>query len=250
MPVVQTQVYAFLGNVRLSQWLNSLQGAAGARALLPFQSVESAREFDGPGMWDDSGTFTGYDHVDADIGLVYAMYGGATTGPHLWTHSHGATLGDSAVVDRVELSDFRVYKENGQPRFDVAFDLQDGHGLHSGFIGYSNVGSAGITGVTSGADNVIAAIAAGSQIKVNLHPYKQTGGAGNLDAIWESASDAAFTLDVETELTFTQISSATRIPEQLTMTAAETNTHYRLRVTAISAGTWFLLCSYVVETNV
>lgn len=249
MPEHQRQVYAFIGNVRLSQWSNQLTGADGTRNMVSGQSIESKRLFDVPGLFTGNQfSFVGYDQVDAEISTLRNMYGGVTAGPHIWTHSHGSTLGDSATVDQVELGSLRIYKETGQPRFDMSGNLVDANGLQDGFIAYSDVGGAGITGVTSGGDNVISAgVPAGKQLKVNLHPYKHTGSAGTLDAIWESASDSGFTSDVETELTFTQVSSATRIAEQKTMTAAETNTHYRLRVTAISAGTWFLFCSYVVE---
>ena len=107
---------------------------------------------------------------------------------------------------------------------------------------------AGVTGATDGPAIALGALSATQTLQVyyaSLHDPAFT--ATSADALLENADDSGFTTGVQTEHTFAQLTASGY--ETVKITGAETQTFYRLRVTAVVGGAYFPVClAFIYET--
>lgn len=233
-----------LGSIRLST-LGNVATLADERTLIDHPgTLEDEFLFDSTGSTKiTDATFTTQDETQRLLFATQAK--NKTLAPYV-RYTRGTAGNDAELVDNCRIAETPNSLTLNE-LITSQYVLAPGSGsqfryqVNGVVFDYKESFPAGVTGVTNGPAIQLGPVAAGQQITVfygSLHDPAFT--ATSADALFENASDSAFTLGVQTIVTFAQLTAAGY--EIVTVAGAETQEHYRLRVTAVVGAGYFPVC--------
>lgn len=231
--VYLNRIFAW-GTRRLSADSNALTLETD-REKVPNDDVESAHKKVLPGAFTSSLMFTGGTSVDLELRVLQDLEAGTENVFTACQAANGA-VGSMAVLQYGPATSFKWSGDFGARRefeIEIATQMRLAHG----YVMFQSVGTAGISGATTGTGVELGAIPAGSEGLFSYHggltPPGVTGTTPTLDGVLESDADDTWASPV-TRATLTQ-AGADGISELITIDGDSTpitDTWWRFKFSA------------------
>lgn len=239
MPQVIDQQFFLWGGVRLSANALPPENHRDERATPRATTAEDQREKLSPGKASGGLEIPIYT-LDADTAALLTDYNDGAARPFTWfpkstddtaallyeAHAlgHGQSFADAVAMQRLRLE------------FDKGDMVKLGKLFHDDYGGSGQTGTLNGTSIT-----FTGGVPSGKSMRLHFHAYQVTGGPGNFDGLVESAPNDTYGAPT-TRWTLAQTASASVPDDGQTVLVAGpiTDPEWRFRITAISAGTWFV----------
>lgn len=240
MATVETGVFTFIDNCRVSSFGQSGEYAQAERERLPGYTTEDNVNFDIPGKKSAAaGTIECYKEQDGRFTRLEALQAANTE--VLISKGHGIALGSVWEVAKGYLTGHPI-KFGAIPMFSLPYSISErGHGTH-GYLRYYNAALAGAEDGTY--FELTGGITSGFKMIWNFHPWSQSGGASTLTGHIESSVDNTFAAPT-TEATLTSMTDVLGgglggDAQRHEIADTVSNTFFRVVIDGVTAGTWGL----------